>query len=105
MKIHEYQAKDILRRYGVSVPEGQVAVSFEEADAAAQQLFGAGNGVEAIGCGHGLPFGPAASRLIRGPPTPGDRRRTVPAEATTGLTRCQHFVELAGDQGCCSRFR
>ena len=48
MKIHEYQAKDILRRYGVSVPEGHVAVTFEEADAAAQQLFGAGHGVVVV---------------------------------------------------------
>ena len=43
MKIHEYQAKEILRRYGVSVPDGHVALTFEEADAAAQQLFGAGH--------------------------------------------------------------
>ena len=48
MKIHEYQAKEILRRYGVSVPDGQVAVTFEEADAAAQQLFGAGHGVVVV---------------------------------------------------------
>ena len=48
MKIHEYQAKEILRRYGVSVPDGQVAVSFEEADAAAQQLFAAGHGVVVV---------------------------------------------------------
>ena len=48
MKIHEYQAKDILRRYGVSVPDGQMAATFEEADAAAQQLFGAGHGVVVV---------------------------------------------------------
>ncbi len=48
MKIHEYQAKEILRRYGVSVPDGQVAVTFEEADAAAGQLFGAGHGVVVV---------------------------------------------------------
>ena len=48
MKIHEYQAKDILRRYGVSVPDGQMAVTFEEADAAAQQLFGAGHSVVVV---------------------------------------------------------
>ncbi len=48
MKIHEYQAKEILRRYGVSVPEGQMAATFEEADAAAQQLFGAGHGVVVV---------------------------------------------------------
>ncbi|MGI4828402.1 MAG: ADP-forming succinate--CoA ligase subunit beta [Janthinobacterium lividum] len=48
MKIHEYQAKDILRRYGVSVPDGHMVASFEEADAAAQQLFGAGHGVVVV---------------------------------------------------------
>ncbi len=48
MKIHEYQAKEILRRYGVSVPDGQMAVTFEEADAAAQGLFGAGHSVVVV---------------------------------------------------------
>ena len=31
MKIHEYQAKNLLRNYGVSVPEGYPAFSVEEA--------------------------------------------------------------------------
>ena len=31
MKIHEYQAKDILERYGVAVPKGEVANTLEEA--------------------------------------------------------------------------
>jgi succinyl-CoA synthetase beta subunit len=31
MKIHEYQAKDILKRYGIPVPEGGVASTPEEA--------------------------------------------------------------------------
>ena len=48
MKIHEYQAKEILRRYGVSVPDGQMVATFEEADAAAQQLFAAGHGVVVV---------------------------------------------------------
>ncbi len=48
MKIHEYQAKEILRRYGVPVPDGQMAATFEEADAAAQQLFSAGHGVVVV---------------------------------------------------------
>jgi succinyl-CoA synthetase beta subunit len=38
MKIHEYQAKAILARYGVPVPRGQVAFTPEEARAAAQSL-------------------------------------------------------------------
>ncbi len=38
MKIHEYQAKAILTRYGVTTPRGEVAFSKEEARAAAQRL-------------------------------------------------------------------
>jgi succinyl-CoA synthetase beta subunit len=48
MKIHEYQAKEILRKYGVPVPAGEMATTIEEADAAAKQLFSAGNAVVVI---------------------------------------------------------
>jgi succinyl-CoA synthetase beta subunit len=48
MKIHEYQAKEILRKYGVAVPNGEMAISIEEADTAAKQLFSAGNAVVVI---------------------------------------------------------
>ena len=41
MKIHEYQAKEILRQYGVPTPRGIACFSVEEAVAAAQQLGGA----------------------------------------------------------------
>src|SRR5579884_30906 len=40
MKIHEYQAKAILAKYGVPVPRGEVAYTVEEADAAAQRIGG-----------------------------------------------------------------
>ena len=40
MKIHEYQGKEILRRYGVPVPRGDAAFSVEEAVAVAQRLGG-----------------------------------------------------------------
>ena len=39
MKIHEYQAKGILARYGVAVPRGEVATTREQAEAVAQKLF------------------------------------------------------------------
>lgn len=42
MKIHEYQAKAILKKYGVAVPRGEMAESREEAEAAARNLFNAG---------------------------------------------------------------
>jgi succinyl-CoA synthetase beta subunit len=42
MKIHEYQAKDILAKYGVAVPRGEMATTPEEAETAAKNLFDAG---------------------------------------------------------------
>src|SRR5215475_11559878 len=40
MNIHEYQAKEILRKYGVAVLNGKVATTPEEAEAAAKALGG-----------------------------------------------------------------
>jgi len=40
MKIHEYQAKAILARYGVPVPRGEVAYTPDEAEGAAARLGG-----------------------------------------------------------------
>lgn len=38
MNIHEYQGKEVLRKYGVAVPNGKVAFSVDEAVEAAKQL-------------------------------------------------------------------
>ncbi len=40
MKIHEYQAKEIFRKYGVPVPDGKVAFTVDEAVQAAKELKG-----------------------------------------------------------------
>jgi succinyl-CoA synthetase beta subunit len=40
MKVHEYQGKEILKRYSVAVPEGKVAFSVDEAVDAARSLGG-----------------------------------------------------------------
>jgi succinyl-CoA synthetase beta subunit len=40
MNIHEYQAKELLKRYGVPVPSGKVATTPQEAKAAAIELGG-----------------------------------------------------------------
>ncbi len=48
MKIHEYQGKEILRKYGVAVPHGEMATTLEEADTAAKQLFSEGNAVVVV---------------------------------------------------------
>jgi succinyl-CoA synthetase beta subunit len=48
MKIHEYQAKEILRKYGVPVPSGEMVQTLEEADRAAKDLFDKGNAVTVV---------------------------------------------------------
>ena len=40
MNLHEYQAKDIFRSYGIAVPQGRVAASADEAVAAAEAIGG-----------------------------------------------------------------
>ena len=40
MKIHEYQAKEILRQFGVPVPKGEVAETPAEARSVAGRLGG-----------------------------------------------------------------
>src|SRR5438874_6228422 len=42
MKIHEYQAKAILSKYGVAVPRGEMVTSREEAERVAKDLISAG---------------------------------------------------------------
>jgi len=42
MKIHEYQAKAILKRFGVAVPRGVMAATREEAETAAKSLLSQG---------------------------------------------------------------
>ena len=43
MKIHEYQAKAILKKYGVTVPRGSMATSREEAESVAKELLDSGS--------------------------------------------------------------
>src|SRR5437588_3975577 len=42
MKIHEYQAKDILARYGVAVPRGEMVTTRDEAERVAKALMDGG---------------------------------------------------------------
>src|SRR5450755_2330741 len=42
VKIHEYQAKEILAKYGVAVPRGEVANTLEEASTVARKLLAEG---------------------------------------------------------------
>ena len=40
MKIHEYQAKELMAKYGIPVPRGSMASSPEEARKVAEELGG-----------------------------------------------------------------
>ena len=40
MKLHEYQARDLLQEYGISVPPGRVAENPEQAAMIARELGG-----------------------------------------------------------------
>jgi succinyl-CoA synthetase beta subunit len=42
MKIHEYQGKNILAKYGVAVPRGELVTTREEAETVAKRLLGEG---------------------------------------------------------------
>ena len=43
MNLHEYQAKELMRRHGVAVPAGEPATSLDEAKAAIEKIFSEGN--------------------------------------------------------------
>ncbi|MBI2412827.1 MAG: ADP-forming succinate--CoA ligase subunit beta [Deltaproteobacteria bacterium] len=45
MNIHEYQAKQILAKYGVAVPKGKIAFTPAEAEEAAREFLNESNGV------------------------------------------------------------
>src|SRR5688572_263847 len=71
MNIHEYQAKELLAKFGVPVPAGHAAMSVEEAVAAAQKLPGplwvVKSQIHAGGRGKGKfkEFGPDAKGGVR----------------------------------------
>lgn len=75
MNIHEYQAKELLRHYGVAVLEGHIAWTAEEAESAAHRLPGPIYVVKAQihaggrGAGHFAddPAGKGGVRLARSP--------------------------------------
>lgn len=49
MKIHEYQAKELMKRRGIAVPEGRVATTYDDAVAAVRPLIeGSGNKVVVV---------------------------------------------------------
>src|SRR6185503_6361981 len=50
MNIHEYQAKQLLKQCGVTVPPGEPCTTVEQARAIAEKIFGAGHSVAVVKC-------------------------------------------------------
>jgi succinyl-CoA synthetase beta subunit len=48
MNIHEYQAKQLLKQYGVAVPPGDACKTVEEAQVVAEKIFAAGNKLSVV---------------------------------------------------------
>jgi succinyl-CoA synthetase beta subunit len=90
MKIHEYQAKEILKRHGVAVPRGRVAFTPEEARAAAEQLGGGTVVVKAQIHAGGRGKG-GGVKVVEGPD---EAART--AQAMLGMTLVTHQTGPAG---------
>lgn len=85
MNIHEYQAKQLLSRYGVGVPRGAVAYTPEEAEKVARDLGASGFAVKAqILAGDRGPAG--GVRMVSGP---ADVRVTASKMLGTKLTTSQ----------------
>ena len=99
MNIHEYQAKELLKQYGVAVLPGHVAWTPEEAEAAARKLPGPVSVVKAQihaggrGAGHfaGDPGGKGGVRLARSP-----EEARAAAEAMIGHTLVTRQTGPAG---------
>jgi succinyl-CoA synthetase beta subunit len=99
MNIHEYQGKELLKRYGVTVLDGHVAWSPEEAEAAAAKLpgpvFVVKSQIHAGGRGAGRfaddPSGKGGVRLARSP-----AEVRAAAEAMIGHTL---ITKQTGEQG------
>ena len=76
MKIHEYQAKEILRKYGVAVPRGYLALTPLEAEGAARQLGGGICAVKAQIHAGGRGKG-GGVRLARNPEEAGEHAQAI----------------------------
>ena len=92
MKIHEYQAKDILRQYGVALPKGRACFSVEEAVAVAEQLGGSQWVVKALihaggrGKGGGVKLADSIAEV------------RVHADAILGMTLVTHQTGAEGTE-------
>ncbi len=85
MNIHEYQAKQLLSRYGIGVPRGAVAYTPEEAEKVARDLAASGYAVKAqILAGDRGPAG--GVRMVS---TAADARETAAKMLGTRLTTAQ----------------
>jgi succinyl-CoA synthetase beta subunit len=103
MNLHEYQAKEVFRTYGIPVPAGKVAASPEEAVAAAQALGGTAWVVKAQvhAGGRGKAGGVKLARDLNAVREAAaamlGQRLVTPQTAAEGLPVGRVYVELASE--------
>ena len=93
MKVHEYQAKQIFREYGVPVPKGSVAFTPEEAVGLAEDM-GYPCVIKAQVHGGSRPATVGANERVRGGTA--DRRKRSDAGWATGSRSAQYDLRRWG---------
>ncbi|MBX9927656.1 MAG: acetate--CoA ligase family protein, partial [Gemmatimonadaceae bacterium] len=97
MNIHEYQAKEILRGYGVPIPEGKVATTPAEAEAIAQ---GYGTAVMVKAQVHAGGRGKAGGvKFCKTPADAKEKATAILGMDIKGLTVEKVLVTIAADIG------
>jgi succinyl-CoA synthetase beta subunit len=95
VNIHEYQAKDILRRFGVPIPRGEIAATPAEAEAIARRI---GGPVVVKAQVHAGGRGKAGGvKLAKSPEEAAERAKAILGMQIKGLTVQKVLVTQAAD--------
>ena len=106
MKLHEYQSKALLRDCGVTVPDGHVATTVDEARAGATKLFGAGSTRVAVkaqvhaggrGKGGGIKLAASADKAAEFAGAMLGSQLVTPQTGPEGVTVNQVYIEAGAD--------
>ena len=97
MNLHEYQARDILRRHGIRVPPGEVAETPDQARAIAQRLGGGGRVVVKAQVHAGGRGKAGGVKLAKDPAEAGEVAKRILGMSIKGLTVRRVLVAPAAE--------
>src|SRR5205823_13504827 len=99
MNLHEYQARDILRRHGIPVPPGEVATTPDEAGSSAARLGGGGAVVVKAQVHAGGRGKAGGVKLARDPADAAGHAARLPGMSIKGLVVQRGLVAPARELG------